>query len=65
MFYNILKLIYEFDIDKYGEHVRDEKGSGCFKVRWQVIGQAGSIADAKRQGASVPILGIKTSASTV
>lgn len=59
MIYNILKLIYEFDIDKYGERVRDEKGAGCFKVRWQVIGQASSIADAKSQGVSVPVLEAK------
>ncbi|WP_395005791.1 hypothetical protein [Undibacterium sp.] len=56
MIYNTIKPIYKFDIDKYGERVRDEKGSGCFKVRWQVIGQAGSINDAKRQGVSTPVL---------
>ena len=61
MIYNILKPIYEFDIDKYGERVRNEKGAGCFKVRWQIIGQASSIADAKRQGVAVPVLEDKNS----
>lgn len=54
--YNILQPIYSFHLDHNGERVRDDKNNGCFQVKWKIVGQAESIADAKKQGFAVPVL---------
>lgn len=53
--YNVLQPHYTPHFDENGKRVLDEKKQAAFRVSWEVVGQAASIADAKRLVA-VPVL---------
>lgn len=60
MKYLILKPIYKFHNDAWGNRVRDEKGAACWLVRWQIVGQCNSMEHARQLGFTAPVLELIT-----